>query len=107
MTYALLAVVFVSAAALVALATARAVRPPRRWWHSTLAVALILIVLTAAFDNLMIAADLFRFDSESLLGVHVFLVPIEDFAWPLAAALALPALWELLGRLRVQRSVDS
>jgi hypothetical protein len=33
-----------------------------------------------------------------LLGWHVILAPVEDFAWPLAAALALPSLWELLGR---------
>jgi len=46
----------------------------------------------------MIAADLFRFDESRLLGWHVILAPVEDFAWPLASALALPALWELIGR---------
>lgn len=107
MTYASLAVVFVAAAALVALTAAWAVRPPRRWWHSTLAVAIILVLLTAVFDNLMIATDLFRFDDDALLGVHAFLVPVEDFAWPVAAALALPALWELIGRRSAARSADS
>jgi lycopene cyclase domain-containing protein len=107
MTYASLAVMFVSAAALVALIAALVVHPPRRWWHSTFAVAIILVMLTAVFDNLMIATDLFRFDDDSLLGVHLFLVPVEDFAWPVAAALALPALWELMGRLSAVRSADS
>jgi lycopene cyclase domain-containing protein len=60
-------------------------------------VAGVLLVLTAVFDSLMIAADLFRFDESRLLGWHVGLAPVEDLAWPLAAALALPALWELLG----------
>jgi hypothetical protein len=34
-----------------------------------------------------------------LTGVRVWLTPVEDFAWPLAAVLVLPALWELLGRV--------
>ena len=53
--------------------------------------------LTAAFDSLMIAADLFRYDAGSLTGLRVLLAPVEDFAWPVVAVLLLPALWELLG----------
>lgn len=100
MTYASLAAVFLTGAALAAAAAGWMLRLPRRWWHSTVTVALVLMLLTVVFDNLMIAADLFRFDDEALLGLRLFLVPIEDLAWPLAAALALPALWELLGRRR-------
>jgi len=95
-TYPAVALLFLAGAASVALLAA-VVRPPgRRWWLCTGAVTAVLLVLTAIFDSLMIAADLFRFDEDRLLGLHVILAPVEDFAWPVASALALPALWTLL-----------
>jgi lycopene cyclase domain-containing protein len=97
-SYPTVALLFLAAAAVVTVAAAVVRRPGRRWWLCTAAVAGVLLVLTAVFDSLMIAADLFRFDESRLLGWHVILAPVEDFAWPLASALALPALWELLGR---------
>jgi hypothetical protein len=51
----------------------------------------------------MISFDLFRYDTAALLGLRVVRVPIEDLAWPVAAALALPALWALLGRRATAR----
>jgi lycopene cyclase domain-containing protein len=95
-SYPALALLFVAVAAAFAVAAAAVRRPDRRWWLCTAAVAGVLLVLTAVFDSLMIAADLFRFDEDRLLGWHVGLAPVEDFAWPLASALALPALWTLL-----------
>lgn len=59
--------------------------------------AAILFVLTAVFDNLMIYSGLFDYESETLLGPHVGLAPIEDFTYPLAAVLFVPALWWLAG----------
>ena len=98
MTYAGLATVFLLGAGLTAALTARALRLPRRWWLATTVVAAVLLVLTAVFDSAMIAADLFRYDTDSLTGVRVFLMPVEDFAWPMVAVLVLPSLWELFGR---------
>ena len=98
MTYAVLAALFIAAGALLALTATRIARLSRRWWLSTLLVGLLLLVLTAVFDTLMIVADLFRYDESALLGPRVLLVPVEDFAWPVFAVLAVPALWELLGR---------
>jgi lycopene cyclase domain-containing protein len=95
-SYPALALLFLAGAAAVAAVAAAVRRPDRRWWLCTAAVAGVLLVLTAVFDSLMIAADLFRFDEDRLLGWHVGLAPVEDFAWPLASALALPALWILL-----------
>lgn len=97
MTYAALAGVFLAGAALTSVAAGVLARPSRSWWWSTATAALLLCVLTAVFDSLMIAADLFRYDTGALLGARVLLVPVEDFAWPLAAVLVLPALGELLG----------
>lgn len=103
MTYAGLALLFVFAAACVAAACWLLVRPPRRWYAGVAVVALALILLTAVFDSVMIWADLFRFDEQMLLGVRIGLAPLEDFAWPVAAALLLPAVWEAMGRWNRRR----
>ncbi len=70
----------------------------RRWWLATAVTGAALMVLTAVFDTVMIRADLFRYDASALIGLRIGLTPVEDLAWPLVAAVLLPALWELLGR---------
>jgi lycopene cyclase domain-containing protein len=60
--------------------------------------ALVLCVLTMVFDTLMIAADLYVFDADKILGVYLWGAPLEDFAYAIAAALAMPALWTVLAR---------
>ena len=96
MTSAGLAGCFLAAAARVRGAPAGRRRPDRRWWLATAATALALVLLTVIFDNLMIAADLFRFDEAQLSGIRIGLAPLEDLAWPVAAAATLPALTLLL-----------
>ncbi|WP_028045889.1 lycopene cyclase domain-containing protein [Cellulomonas sp. URHE0023] len=97
MTYLELDLVFVACAAALAVAGARAARRRGMPFARPVAVTLVVLVaLTVVFDSLMIAADLFRYDAASLLGVTVWLSPVEDLAWPVAAALALPSVWVLL-----------
>lgn len=103
MTYALLGLLFVGAAALLAVAITPRLHRPGHWWSACLVVAVVLVVLTALFDSLMVAADLFRYRHAALLGPRVLLTPVEDLAWPLFAALALPALWEALGQVDRRR----
>lgn len=62
----------------------------------------VLVVLTAVFDTLMIAADLFYYAPEMLVGIHIGLAPIEDFSYPLAGALLLPSVWFLLRSRRTR-----
>lgn len=93
--YAALALWFLGAAAAAALVLTLVSRR-RVNVGAVLITALALLVLTAVFDTLMIASGLFHYDADQLLGVSVGLAPIEDFAYPLAGALLLPALWELL-----------
>jgi lycopene cyclase domain-containing protein len=102
MTYVSLSIVFLAAAAVV-LAVALATAPDRRnllarWWLPGLAAALALMVLTAVFDNLMIATGLMVYEPEHLAGLLIGAAPIEDFAYPAAGLLLLPAVWLLLGR---------
>lgn len=96
MTYAALAGVFLLPPLAVLGLAVRRRRPGARWWLATAATVIALVLLTLVFDNLMIAADLFRFDPAQLLGVRIGLVPVEDLAWPVAAGMLLPALHLLL-----------
>jgi len=64
------------------------------WWAVALAGA-ALILATAIFDSLMIGADLFYYAEDLISGLRIGLAPIEDFAYPIAGILLLPALWWL------------
>ena len=57
----------------------------------------IVFIMTAVFDNLMIAVGLFEYSSAHTSGLRIGLAPLEDFGYPLAGALLLPALWALFG----------
>ena len=95
MTYPLIVAPFLLLAAVVTVLTVRRGRFGRRMAASGLA-AIVLLTLTAVFDNIMIAAGLFTYPSEHLSGVHIGLAPIEDFSYPLGAAFLIPAVWTLL-----------
>jgi lycopene cyclase domain-containing protein len=96
-TYPIILVPFVLVTIAVTLATLAKPRFGRRMAASGIAAA-VLVVLTAVFDNVMIAADLFRFHGAHTSGLTLGRAPVEDLAWPVAAALGLPALYLLLGR---------
>lgn len=62
-----------------------------------------LCLLTMVFDTLMIAADLYVFDEDKILGVYLWGAPLEDFAYAIAASLAMPVLWTVLERREERR----
>lgn len=99
MTYTALNLVFLAVAALV---TAGALRAARRRTVPTpraLGVtAVVMMTLTAVFDNAIIGAGLVDYDPGRYLGVRLGLAPVEDFAYTLAALALLPALWSALHR---------
>ncbi|MDO5754221.1 lycopene cyclase domain-containing protein [Arthrobacter sp.] len=104
MNFVQLNLIFVPAAAVVlllALLLARLGRGDKRKVLICVAASLVVLVaLTAVFDNVMIASGLFDYAGDTLNGTHVGLAPIEDFAYPIAAALLLPGLWLLFTRGR-------
>ena len=99
MTYALLIVPFALATAVVTAVSARRADFGRRMRASTIA-ALVLVALTAVFDNVMIGLGLFGYPPEHLSGLRIGLAPLEDFAYPLCAAFGVPAVAALLRRER-------
>jgi lycopene cyclase domain-containing protein len=76
------------------------IRSGRRPLASAAAALAVLLVLTAAFDNVIVGTGIVGYDPARILGLRIGVAPIEDFAYPVAAALALPALWTLLGPRR-------
>ena len=58
---------------------------------------LILVLLTAIFDNVIIGAGIVNYNPHKILGVKIGLAPIEDFMYPLLAVIIIPALWRLFG----------
>ncbi|MDJ0323546.1 lycopene cyclase domain-containing protein [Cryobacterium sp. PH31-AA6] len=98
MTYLLLNTVFLVVAGGITV-VALWLRPGFRHHLPAIGVALVaVLVLTALFDNVMIGIGLVDYDPNRINGLRLGLAPIEDFAYPVAAALLLPALWALLGR---------
>lgn len=99
MSYPLLALIGIGVAlvggiALTAAAFARDRELPRGRYLAAVGIALLVMLgLTAVFDNAMIAAELFHYAPEHLLGIGIGLAPIEDFSYPLAGTLLLPAMW--------------
>lgn len=98
MTYALLSAGFLAAAVVPALLAMGAGSNARPVWPAVAIAGVALLALTAVFDSLMIAAGLFSYEQSLVSGLHIWLAPVEDFAYPLAVAIALPAIWAWLTR---------
>lgn len=101
MTYWLLNLPF-----LVVAATAGILALKRLSWPAIGVTAAVLLVLTAIFDNLMIAIGLVAYEPSLISGAFVGRAPLEDFAYALAAIIGLPALWTLLGGRAKSRTDD-
>lgn len=100
MTFWELNAVFLGVAAAVLVLAAVAGRVRARHAVAVAVTTGVLWILTAVFDNLMIASGLFDYGHHRLGGAYIGLAPLEDFAYPLGAALLLPGLWLLLAGSR-------
>ena len=77
-------------------------RAGRRVLLPALIGLVVLVALTAVFDNVIVGTGIVAYDEARILGLRVGVAPIEDFSYCVVAALALPALWVLLGRRRAR-----
>ncbi|MBN0039312.1 lycopene cyclase domain-containing protein [Cellulosimicrobium cellulans] len=101
MTNIVLNVIVLAVLVVVSWRVLRRLRPGPLVW-----AAAVMCVLTLVFDTLMIAADLYVFDPDKILGVRLWGAPLEDFAYALAAALGMPVLWTALGARDRDRVAD-
>src|SRR6187431_2978663 len=95
MTYWTLNAIFLAIVAVVALAAIITRRTPR--WAAVGLTAAVVLVMTAAFDNVMIAIGLVDYNAQLISGTFIGVAPLEDFAYAIAAVVGLPCLWSLLG----------
>ncbi|EZP27058.1 lycopene cyclase domain-containing protein [Microbacterium oleivorans] len=102
MTYPLILIPFVLVTLIVTVLATRRPRARERLVAS-LWTTVVLVVLTAVFDNAMIAADLFTYPAEHISGIRIGLAPIEDFAYPVCIAFLLPSIAALLPERRDAR----
>ena len=94
MTYTVLNIAFLAVVALVGLAAVLARRSPN--WRAVGLASILMLALTAIFDNVIIGTGLVAYDDSLISGVTIGIAPIEDFAYTVAALVLLPAAWELL-----------
>jgi len=100
MTYWIINLPFLLAAAVV-LASSVALRQPPR--AAALWVALgVMFSLTLVFDNAIIGFGIVDYDEALISGLRLGFAPVEDFAYTLAALLLIPALWHVFGAKRAK-----
>lgn len=105
MTYTLLNVVFLAVVALVGVAAVLARRSPN--WRAVGLASILLMALTAIFDNVIIGTGIVDYDDALISGLRIGVAPIEDFAYTVAALVLLPAVWELLPRRAREASAET
>ncbi len=66
------------------------------WRRPMIIVLMLLLVTTAIFDSLIVAQQIVAYDPAKILGISIGRAPIEDFAYAIASALMIPALWNKL-----------
>jgi len=93
-TYLLLNLPFLGAVALVAVAAGVSRRSPR--WRAVGFAAIPLVILTAVFDNIIVGTGVVAYDPDRISGLRLGVMPVEDFAYAIAAVVLLPSLWVLL-----------
>jgi lycopene cyclase domain-containing protein len=94
-TYPLIILPFAAVTIAVTLATLSRPAFGRRMTASCVS-AVALVLLTAVFDNVMIAAGLFTYPPGQISGLRIGLAPLEDFSYPVCAAFLVPAVFTLL-----------
>jgi len=78
----------------------------RRWIVPLAVTGAALMVLTAVFDNIMIALGFMVYSDAHTTGLAIGLAPLEDFSYPLAGLVLLPALWVIFTPHRSDASRD-
>ena len=96
MTYWALNAFFLAAVVLLAAAAVLLRRSPGL--KPVAVTMLVLLVMTAVFDNIMIGVGLVAYEPSLISGAFVGIAPLEDFAYAIAAVIGLPSLWMLLER---------
>jgi lycopene cyclase domain-containing protein len=69
---------------------------PKNRWPAYLVGLVPMLLLTAIFDNLIVTAGIVAYDPSKISGVMIGVVPIEDFAYTIAAVVIVPSVWSAM-----------
>lgn len=58
----------------------------------------VIFVMTVIGDSIIIGLGIVSYDPHKILGLSIGLAPIEDFFYPLAAAIIIPTVWDRLAK---------
>jgi lycopene cyclase domain-containing protein len=69
----------------------------RKWLplKPVLYAGVVMLTLTAIFDNVIIGTGIVAYDQEKISGIMIGLAPIEDFAYTVLALVLIPSLFNL------------
>jgi lycopene cyclase domain-containing protein len=59
----------------------------------------LLLVLALVFDNLIVSSGIVAYNPATTLQINTPIAPIEDYCYAIAAAIGLPALWNIFGKI--------
>jgi lycopene cyclase domain-containing protein len=69
---------------------------PKNHWPAYLVGLVPMLILTAIFDNAIVASGIVAYDPSKISGVMIGVVPIEDFAYTIAAVAIVPSVWSAM-----------
>ena len=101
MTYWSLNAVFLGGVALVAIGAVLGRRGPR--WRAIGLAAIPLPILTAVFDNVLVATGIVGYAPDRISGIRLGVAPLEDFAYAVAAVVLGVVLGRTLGPIQAMR----
>jgi lycopene cyclase domain-containing protein len=58
----------------------------------------IILAITIIGDSIIIGLGIVDYSVQKNIGISIGVAPIEDFFYPIAAAILIPSLWELIGK---------
>ena len=73
-------------------------------WPAYLVGILPMLAITAVFDNLIVGAGIVDYDPGKISGIMVGIVPIEDFAYTIAAVLIVPSVWTAMTKRKKKQA---
>lgn len=85
-------------AMLFVVAAVQVVWPQRLAWRPTVAVLIVLLLLTALFDSVIVGEHIVAYNHLKIIGQYIGKAPLEDFAYPVAAVFVVPYLWSHYAR---------
>lgn len=65
-------------------------------WKQIGLTLVVMLVVTFAFDNLIVALGIVDYDKTKISGILLGLVPIEDFAYTLVSVLTVSSIWHMM-----------